>query len=67
MDENELTAAINSVGYKMKKKTKDTLPNGKSLVRVDYEIWNSDLVDSESRKHRENRAFMGMIRIVSLM
>lgn len=38
MDENELTAAMNSAGYKMKKKTKDTLPNGKSLVRVDYEI-----------------------------
>lgn len=31
------------------------------------DLVNSDLVDSESRKHRENRAFMGMIRIVSLM
>ena len=45
--------------------------NKTSVIRRDefefVDLVNSDLVDSESRKHRENRAFMGMIRIVSLM
>ena len=45
-------------------------PDLEEKMRKKFEfcgLVNSDLVDSESRKHRENRAFMGMIRIVSLM
>ncbi len=37
LEENELTTAMNKAGYKLIKKIRDTLPNGKSLVRLDYE------------------------------
>ena len=37
MEENELSIFMNNAGYKLIKTVKDTLPNGKSLVRLDYE------------------------------
>jgi len=37
MQENALTNVMNKAGYKLIKKNKDALPNGKSLVRIDYE------------------------------
>ncbi len=38
MEENELTLAMKDVGYKLISKTKESLPNGKSFVRLDYKI-----------------------------
>lgn len=38
MEENELTLAMKDVGYKLISKTKKSLPNGKSFVRLDYKI-----------------------------
>ena len=42
MEENELSIFMNNAGYKLIKTVKDTLPNGKSLVRLDYEKYNFD-------------------------
>lgn len=36
MDEEELTAVMKNIGYKLIEKSADNLPNGKSLVRLDY-------------------------------
>lgn len=36
MEENELTDAMKKIGYEIIKKAVEGLPNGKSLVRVDY-------------------------------
>lgn len=38
MEENELTLAMNEAGYRLINKTKTSLPNGKSFVRLDYKI-----------------------------
>lgn len=38
MEEHKLTNAMNQVGYTLTKKLIDTLPNGKSLMRLDYNI-----------------------------
>ena len=37
MEENELVATMNAVGYSEKAKMKERLPNGKALVRIDFE------------------------------
>lgn len=37
MEENELTKAMQNIGFELIQKTVDSLPNGKSLVRLDYD------------------------------
>jgi hypothetical protein len=37
MEENELVATMETVGYFEKAKMKESLPNGKALVRIDFE------------------------------
>ena len=36
MEENELETAMNEVGYSVIKHTREELPNGKALVRIDF-------------------------------
>lgn len=38
MEEDELTKVMNKAGYKAINKIRDILPNGKSLVRIDYQV-----------------------------
>ena len=38
MEENALSDAMCKIGYKLVGKESDSLPNGKSLVRLDYEV-----------------------------
>ncbi len=36
MEENELETAMNEIGYSVIKRTREDLPNGKSLVKIDF-------------------------------
>ena len=37
MEETKLTETMSKIGYRLIKTVADVLPNGKSLVRLDYE------------------------------
>ena len=37
MEEKELAATMETIGYLEKAKMKESLPNGKALVRIDFE------------------------------
>lgn len=38
MEETKLTEVLKNIGYRITKTATDVLPNGKSLVRLDYEV-----------------------------
>lgn len=37
-EEAKLTEVLKNIGYSLTKTSTDVLPNGKSLVRLDYEL-----------------------------